>query len=110
MIRTALFPYFRSRTRNRIPHPKPLFALIEKAARDMFLQETLLLPSLGECLVYASRRDLACDAPVLPSGGPAPGDLAECGLDRRDNPERRIFTPPVRKVRRVRLFAKTTLD
>ena len=110
MIRTALFPHFRSRTRKRIPHPKALFALIEKAARDMFLQDTSLLPSLGECLLFASRRDLACDTPVLPSGGAVPGDLAECGLDRREKPERRIFTPPVRKVRRVRLFAKTTLD
>lgn len=53
MLRTALFPYVRSRRRASMPHPKVLFQLLERKAREMFKMRAFALPSMDECLEFA---------------------------------------------------------
>jgi hypothetical protein len=52
MLRTALFPYVRSRTRKGMPYPARLFSLIEFRARQLFATSSFILPSLDECLHF----------------------------------------------------------
>ena len=66
MFRTALFPYYRSRTRKRVPDPRQFVHLVQKAARVRFQGHGFELPSLDECLAFDTTH-VPVDEPVAPA-------------------------------------------
>ena len=53
MIRTALFPLFRSRVMNTTPSPPELFHALVRSFNESLISQAWVLPSLDQCLAAA---------------------------------------------------------